>query len=124
MAPIADRVKQTTTTTGTGAVALTGSCVGYQDFATAFADGTTVYYGLTDGTNWEVGVGTFTAGSPGALSRDTVLSSSAGGAKVNFGTGTKEVFVTVPASRIPVLAPDGSSTIPDELYSVMVSFLG
>jgi hypothetical protein len=100
MPRIKDRVKQTTTSTGTGAVALSGTVSGFQTFAQAFTTGTQVYYCIADGTNWETGIGTYTAGSPGSLSRDTIMDSSSGGAAVSWGVGTKDVFVTLPATAI------------------------
>lgn len=96
-----DRVKQTTTTTGTGSVALSGSVAGFQTFAQAFTSGASVYYCIADGTNWEVGIGTYTAGSPGSLSRDVILDSSNAKAAVSWGVGTKDVFVTLPAAAVP-----------------------
>lgn len=94
---LADRVKETTTTTGTGTVTLAGAATGFQSFS-AIGNGNNTYYTIAgQGTSeWEVGIGTYT--SAGAtLSRDTVLSSSAGGSKVSFSAGTKDVFVTYPA---------------------------
>lgn len=96
---LADRVKETTTTTGTGTVTLAGASSGFQSFA-AIGDGNTTYYTIAAnvGTEWEVGIGTYTA-SGTTLSRDTVLSSSNAGALVNFTAGAKDVFVTQPAER-------------------------
>lgn len=79
----ADRVQETSTTGGTGTLTLAGAVVGYQTFTSAFVNGQTVYYAMTDGTNWEVGVGTLSTAGP-TLSRDQVLSSSNAGALVNF----------------------------------------
>lgn len=94
---VKDRVKETTTTTGTGTVTLAGAAAGFQSFA-AVGTGNTTYYAIVDQTPgaWEVGVGTYTA-SGTTLSRTTVLASSNSGALVNFGAGTKDVFVTYPA---------------------------
>lgn len=95
----ADRVKDSSTTTGTGAITLSGTpATGYQTFATAFSIGAKVPYCIADqsGANWEVGLGTLTAST--TLSRDTVLAGASGfGVLVNFGAGTKDVFVTMPA---------------------------
>lgn len=98
MPQVADRVYETTTTTGTGAVTLAGAITGYQAFSTVFSTGQGVYYTIeaVDGSgtptgDWEVGIGTFTA-SGTTLSRDTVTASSNGGALVNFAAGTKRVF--------------------------------
>jgi len=96
---LADRVQETTTTTGTGTVTLAGAASGYQSFA-AVGNGNTTYYTITDqvGSNWEVGIGTYTS-SGTTLSRDTVLASSNSGSLVTFTAGTKNVFVTYPSSR-------------------------
>ena len=100
MPSIADRVKETTTTTGTGTVSLGGAVTGFRAFSSAFASGTVVYYCITDGTNWEVGYGAATTGTPWTLARTTVLASSNAGALVSFGAGTKDVFCTAPAAEI------------------------
>jgi len=109
---LADRIKETTTTTGTGSVTLLGAVIGFQSFA-VIGDGNTTYYTIAgQGTNeWEVGVGTYTA-SGTTLSRDTVLASSAGApTKTNFSGGTKDVFVTYPAER--AVYSDGTNIVPD-----------
>ena len=96
---LADRVRESTLTTGTGTVTLVGPVTGYQTFA-AIGDGNTTYYTISNpnGTEWEVGIGTYTAASK-TLSRDTVLSSSNGGAKTSFSVGSKDVFVSYPAEK-------------------------
>jgi len=96
---LADRVQETTTTTGTGTITLAGAVTGFQSFA-AIGNGNTTFYTIADqtGSNWEVGIGTYTS-SGTTLSRDTVLSSSNSGSLVNFSAGTKNVFVTYPAGR-------------------------
>jgi len=95
---LADRVQETTTTTGTGTVTLAGASTGFQSFA-AVGNGNSTFYTIADasGSDWEVGIGTYTS-SGTTLSRDTVLSSSNSGSLVNFSAGTKNVFVTFPAS--------------------------
>jgi hypothetical protein len=94
---LADRVKETTTTTGTGTVTLDGASTGYQSFS-AIGDGNTTYYTIAGQTSseWEVGIGTY-ASSGTTLARTTVISSSNAGSLVNFSAGTKDVFVTYPA---------------------------
>jgi hypothetical protein len=93
---LADRVREGTNTAGTGTVTLTGAVTGFASFADQIGNGNTTYYTITDGTNWEVGVGTYNAGT---LSRDTVLDSSTG-SKINFAAGFKDVFVTLPAEKV------------------------
>ena len=75
---LADRVKETTTTTGTGTISLSGAVAGFQPFVASVGDGNTTYYALedTNGTGWEVGLGTVTDASPDTLSRATILDSS------------------------------------------------
>ena len=104
---IADRVKETTTTTGTGTVTLGGAVTGFQSFS-AVGNANTTYYTITDNVNWEVGIGTYTA-SGTTLSRDTVLESSNAGSLVNFGAGSKDVFVTYPADKA---IANGYGTLP------------
>ena len=96
---VADRVKETTTTAGTGTVTLLGASIGYQSFA-AIGNGNETYYTIAGQTSneWEVGIGTYTS-SGTTLSRTTVLASSNSGSLVNFSAGTKDVFVTYPAGR-------------------------
>ena len=94
---LADRVLETTTTTGSGTISLAGAKAGYQSFSVV-GNGNTTYYTIAGVTEWEVGIGTYTA-SGTTLSRDTVLASSAGGAKVTFSAGSKDVFVDYPAGR-------------------------
>jgi microcystin-dependent protein len=97
---LADRVKETTTTTGQGTVTLAGAVTGFSSFS-VIGNGNTTYYTIAgQGTSeWEVGIGTYTA-SGTVLSRDTVLASSAGApTKTTFSAGVKDVFVTYPAGR-------------------------
>ena len=96
---LADRVKETTTTTGTGTVTLLGASTGFQSFA-AVGDANTTYYTIAGQTTseWEVGIGTY-ASSGTTLARTVVLSSSNSGSAVNFSAGTKDVFVTYPSER-------------------------
>ena len=94
---LADRVKETTTTTGTGTVTLDGASTGFQSFAVIGNSNTTYYTIAGQGTaEWEVGIGTYST-SGTTLARTTVISSSNAGALVNFSAGTKDVFVTYPA---------------------------
>jgi hypothetical protein len=97
---LADRVRETTTTTGTGTISLAGPVSGFQGFSTAIGNANTTYYTIVDAATgaWEVGLGTYTA-SGSTLARTTVFSSSNSDALVPFGAGTKDVFVTQPAER-------------------------
>jgi hypothetical protein len=99
---VKDRVKVSTTTTGTGTLTLGAAAAGFQDFS-VIGDGNNTYYTITDVTagSWEVGIGIYTA-SGTTLSRDTVLSSSNSDNLVNFGAGSKDVFVAYPAERAVV----------------------
>lgn len=98
-----DRIKETTTTTGTGAFVLGGAPASYRTFASVLADGDTCYYGAVavDASgvptgSWEVGLGTFVAASD-SLDRTLVVSSSNGGSTVSFAAGTKQVWLDAPA---------------------------
>jgi hypothetical protein len=104
-----DRVRVTSSTTGTGTFTLGAASAGYQDFS-VIGDGNTTYYAIQNsGDNtWEVGIGTYTA-SGTTLSRDTILESSNSGSAVNFAAGTKDVFVTYPAEKGIYLDASGNS---------------
>jgi hypothetical protein len=93
---VKDRVQETSTTTGTGSLTLLGAVTGFQTFSSAIGNTNTTYYTIQNGSEWEVGIGTVSAG---ALSRDTVLESSNAGSLVNFSAGTKFVFCTYPAEK-------------------------
>lgn len=91
------RVKETSTTTGTGTLDLAGPVSGFRSFVNAFGTAQPCYYVIIDGTAWEVGIGLITSGSPDTLARTTVLDSSAAGAKLSLGSGVKSVFNDAPA---------------------------
>lgn len=94
---VKDRVQETSTTTGTGTFTLAGAVTGFQSFS-VIGNGNTTYYAIVGGSQWEVGIGTYTS-SGTTLSRDTILESSNSGSAVNFSAGTKNVFVTYPAEQ-------------------------
>jgi hypothetical protein len=106
---VADRVKETTTTTGTGTLSLAGAVAGFQSFVAGVGTTNTTYYAITDSAtgDWEVGIGTVTSGSPNTLSRDTVLESSNSDNLVNFGAGQKLVICTQPAEKAVYLNAAG-----------------
>lgn len=97
-----DRVKETSTTTGTGTLTLGGAAAGFQSFS-VIGDGNTTYYAIVDSAtgDWEVGLGTYTS-SGTTLARSVVLESSNSGSAVNFSSNAKDVFVTYPAERAVV----------------------
>ena len=98
---INDRVKETSTTTGTGTFSLAGAETGYESFVSGVGTGNTTYYAieLNSANEWEVGIGTVTDAAPDTLSRDTIITSSNSDAAVNFSAGTKNVFCTLPAKK-------------------------
>lgn len=93
---IADRVRETSTTTGTGTLTLDGAVTGFRTFSSAIGNTNTCYYTITLGADYEIGVGTVGAGT---LARTTILKSSNSNSAVNFGAGTKDVFATYAADR-------------------------
>tara|TARA_B100000029_G_scaffold512340_1_gene608687 strand:- start:11 stop:1756 length:1746 start_codon:yes stop_codon:yes gene_type:complete len=104
---IADRVKETTTTTGTGTINLAGADTGFQTFVAGIGSGNTCYYTITSGNDWEVGLGTVTDASPDTLSRTTILSSSNSDSAINL-SGTSTVFCTYPALKSVHLDASGN----------------
>ena len=94
---IADRVKETTTTTGTGTYTLAGAVTGFETFGSV-GNSNTTFYACTDGTDFEVGVGTYTS-SGTTLSRTTILQSSNSDNAVSWSSGTKTIFCTLPAEK-------------------------
>ena len=106
-----DRVKETSTTTGTGTFSLAGAETGYESFVSGIGTGNTTYSAieLNSAGEYEVGIGTVTDATPDTLSRTTIISSSNSDAAVNFSAGTKNVFCTLPAKRTvsPVMTATG-----------------
>ena len=107
---VKDRVKETTTTTGTGTITLAGAVDGFQSFA-AIGNGNITYYAITNDNNYEVGLGTYTA-SGTTLSRDTVLESSNSGSKISLSGGESEVFCTYPAEKAVIQDNDNTGIAP------------
>ncbi|MBF0341890.1 MAG: hypothetical protein HQL95_13145 [Magnetococcales bacterium] len=106
MLTFADRVKENATVVGTGVYTLTGAAIGFQRFAATFADGARLQYCAESSTQWEVGEGIFNA-ADNTLSRESVLSSSNGGAIVNWPAGSVKVFCIVAAAAIERFANRG-----------------
>lgn len=106
---VKDRVKVTSTTTGTGTFTLGSAATGFQDFS-VIGNGNQTYYTITDGTDWEVGIGTYTS-SGTTLSRDVILESSNSGNAVNWSAGDKDVFVTYPAEKSVDIARSFTNSI-------------
>lgn len=106
-----DRVKETTTTTGTGTVNLAGAETGFETFVAGIGNTNTTYYAIVHQTadEFEVGLGTVSDSSPDTLSRTTIISSSNSDSGVNFSAGTKDVFCTLPASKTVFI--DGSGDL-------------
>jgi len=107
---VKDRVQETSTTTGTGTFTLAGAVSGFQSFS-VIGNANTTYYAIVGGSEWEVGLGTYTS-SGTTLSRDTILESSNSGSVVNFSAGTKNVFVTYPAEKAVYQNADGTAIAP------------
>jgi hypothetical protein len=108
---INDRVKETTTSIGTGTINLAGATAGFESFVSGIGNTNSTYYAisLSQGA-WEVGIGTVTDAATDTLSRDTVISNSLGTtAKIDFAAGEKDVFCTIPAKRTisPIMTATG-----------------
>jgi hypothetical protein len=104
-----DRVKETSTTTGTGTFNLDGAALGFETFVSGIGNANTTYYSIVnENGEFEVGLGTVTDDATDTLSRDTILSSSNSDAAVNFSAGTKDVFCTLPASKAVILDSSGN----------------
>ena len=105
-----DRVKETTTSTGTGTINLAGAATGFETFVAGVGNSNVTYYCIAHQTaaEFEVGIGTVTDASPDTLSRDTVISSSNSDNKVDFSAGGKTVFCTLPAAR--AMSPSMTAT--------------
>ena len=105
-----DRVKETSTTTGTGTLDLAGAATGFDTFVAGIGNSNTTYYAIFNQgtTEWEVGLGTLD-GSSANLTRTTPISSSNSDAAVNFTSGTKDVFCTLPASKSVYLDASGNT---------------
>lgn len=106
---VEDRVRETTTTEGTGAIALGGAVTNFETFSANLSNGDTTYYAIVDNTNnaFEVGLGTY-ASSGNTLTRTTIIESSNSNSAVSFATGTKDIFITVPGDKTAYLDASGN----------------
>ena len=112
---IHDRVKETTTTTGTGTYTLAGAVTGFETFTANLDNSDTTYYCCTDNTDFEIGIGTFTS-SGTTLARTTILASSNSNNAVNWSSGTRTIFMTYPADKAVFEDASGHVSIPHDLF--------
>lgn len=115
---LADRVKETTSTTGTGALSLGGAETNFASFSSVLSDGDTTYYAIIDDVNadYEVGLGTYASGA-NTLARTTILSSSNAGSVVNLSSGSKVVFITYPAGKSVIADSTGVVTLANSVLT-------
>jgi len=118
---LGDRVRETTTTVGTGNIALGGAVSGFISFSSVLSNTDTTFYAMFGGNQWEVGIGTYVSAS-NIIQRTTVLASSNGGSLVDFVSGTKNVVLTQPAKRAVYVdgtsvAASNSATVPNSLLA-------
>ena len=109
---LSDRIKETTTTTSTGTYTLGGAVSGFETFTANLSNGDTTYYCCTDGTDFEVGLGTF-ASSGTTLARTTIISSSNSNNAVNWSSGSRDIFCTLPGSKAVFKDGDGFANFAD-----------
>ena len=111
---VADRVQETTSTTSTSDYVLLGAAAGYQSFGAVLANADTTYYAITNDTDWEVGIGTYSTTGP-TLARTTSLASSSGGSAVSWGVGVKNIFISYAASKSVYLDTSGNLSVADKI---------
>jgi hypothetical protein len=111
---VADRVQETTTTTSTSNYVLLGAVGGYQSFGAVLTNGDTTYYAITNDTDWEIGVGTYSTTGP-TLARTTILASSNSNSAVNWVAGVKNIFISYAASKSVYLDGSGDLLVADKI---------
>ena len=111
---VSDRIKETTTTTGTGTYTLAGAVTGFETFTANLSNSDTTYYCCTDNSDFEVGLGTFTS-SGTTLARTTILASSNSNSAVDWSSGTRTIFCTLPAAKAVILDASGNATLSGDL---------
>jgi hypothetical protein len=114
---VADRVQETTSTTGTSSYTLLGAEPGFQSFGAVMADADTTYYAITDDVDWEVGLGTYSTTGP-TLARTTILSSSNSDNAVSWSAGTKKIFLSYAAEKSVYLDATGDLPVADKIVHV------
>ena len=121
-----DRVKETTTTNATSTINLAGAETGFESFVAGIGNSNTTYYAIVHQTadEFEVGIGTVTDASPDTLSRTTIISSSNSDSAVNFSSGTKNVFCTLPASKTVFVPDSGDLTVESGVQDGDILFKG
>jgi hypothetical protein len=112
-----DRVKETTTTTGTSSFALGGAVTGFQTFSAGVGANNTTYYAIASGSDWEVGLGTLSSDGL-TLARTTILQSSNSDSIVTFGSGSKDIFCTYPASK--AVTSDATQTLSNKTITNLI----
>ena len=114
---INDRVKETTTTTGTGTLNLAGAVTGFVTFGSVLSDGDTTYYTISDGSNWEVGLGTYnTSGNTLTRTDANVLQSTNSDNRISLSGNSADVFITLPADKAVALNVDDELVIDGVTY--------
>jgi hypothetical protein len=111
---IADRVQETTLSTGASDYTLLGAKTGFQSFGAVMANSDTTYYAVTDGVDWEVGIGTYSSTGP-TMVRTTIMSSSNGGSLVNWPAGSKDIFLSYAAYKSSYLDASGYLLVSDRI---------
>ena len=115
-----DRVQETTSTTGTGTITLDGAVTGFQSFAIV-GNGNTTFYTIVNGSQWEVGLGTYSTTGP-TLARTTIYATSSGPASPITLSGGSIVFVTYPAEKSVNFDSSNNLTLLGDLYSNSINF--
>jgi len=114
---VADRVKEQTTTSGTGNISLGGAVTGFVTFSSVLSNGDTTYYTISDGNNWEVGLGTYNS-SGNTLTRtdSNVLQSTNSDNRISLSGSAADVFITLPADKAIFLDTSGDLVVGTQTY--------
>ena len=121
---LADRVRETTQTTGTGTYSLDGAATGFRTFVAGIGNGNTTVYTVVLGANWETSIGTVTSGAPATLTRQSVRASSNSNNAVNWGAGVKDIFVDVSAAVFDALQTNLESTAVNRQKTTLITASG